>query len=187
MKIIPTEKIEKFLGRMKKREKLFLYGASLMIAFAFSDQVIVRPIAGTFRSSGQELQDLRTEIKRTMRILSQKDRIMKQIGRDRMYAAHTGSEEEEMLSVLEHIEELAAKAAVNLLFVKPAGVKTEGITKKYYVALQCEGQTMQVATFFHELESSPRLLKIEKYAIQPARKKSSILKATATIFRAAVG
>ena len=175
------EKIVTFFGKLSKREKLLLYGAAVTIAFLASDRLLIRPIVRTFQSFGLELQTLEVNIKTSVRLLSQKDRIAEEATRYASYAVEAKTAEEENASLLKYIEELAHESDLNLLYVKPAAVKTEGRIKKYFVTLECQGLMSQVIVFFHSVENAPLPLKIEKYTIQPAAKGSATLKFVATI------
>jgi Tfp pilus assembly protein PilO len=186
MRIIDSAKIIAFFNRLSKREKLFFLGAGLVIGMVVSDRLVVRPIAGTFGSLERELEDLQTEIKKSIRLLSQKERILNEVKEYAGYSVRAKSTEEETVALLKHIEELANRANVSLLYVKPAPAKTDETGKRYYATLECEGQMEQVVQFFYEVENSNLLLTIEKYALQPTSKGSSVVKSAATISRTAV-
>jgi len=186
MKTSPLVKIATWIGRLSGREKMLVYGAAAAVILTLSDQVVIRPIVATFQSLDQQVKDLQGQISRTIQVLSQKDRIAAEIVRYSKYNVPVTSEEEEMLSLLEHIEALASKTTVNLLYVKPAGVKSEGRTKKFYLSLECEGLQPHVVSFFYEVESSMKLLRIEKYAVQPTARGSSAVRGAATISRSLV-
>ena len=186
MKLLDFQKLTAIYARLSKREKVIFYGTSVVVGFLLLDQLVVGPILGTFDSLDQELSNLQTDISKTMQILSQKEQIKLEAEKYSSFVTQAKSEDEEMNSLLEYIEELANKATVNLLYVKPAGNKTEGITKKFLVTLECEGQSTQIVSFFYALESSPKLLTIEKYSIQPTGSGSSVIKAAATLSRVVV-
>jgi len=186
MNSLPFEKIAVFYGRLAKREKILFFGTMLVLGLFLSDRLLIRSMVGTFRSLQQESQDLQAQIKRSMRMLSEKDRITKQLEQYASYTAKTESGEDEMVVLLKHIEELAVRSEVNLLYVKPAGEKTEGRTKKYLVTLESESQLAQLVSFFYELENSILLLQIEKYSIEPTAKSTSLIKCVATLSRAVV-
>ena len=121
-----------------------------------------------------------------MRIISQKDRIENQTEKYAGFSSEAKSGEEEMLSVLRHIEELARKTGVNLIYVKPAEGKSEGSIKKYYMSLEGESESQPLVRFFYEIETSPMLLRIERYSLVPASAGSRVIKVAATISRAVI-
>ena len=180
------EKITAWLGRMSKREKFLFYGASFVIFIVISDRVVIRPIFGAFRTMDQEARDLKIEIKRSLRVLADKDQIESDRKRYETYVVSAKSAEEEAVGLLKYIEGLANEAGVNLLYVKPAGEKSEGREKKYYVTLECEAQMVQLVTFFYKVESSNQILKIERFSIQPVSQGSSVVKSGVTIAKTVI-
>ena len=182
-KILDPEKISSFFLRLSLREKIFLGGALLMVVLVFSDQLVIRPTTQTFNSLNQQINNLQADIKKSVRLLSQKERILQELKEYAIYSTQHRSPEEETVALLKHIEELANRTNVNLLYVKPAAAKTEAKETKYYATLECEGPMEQIVTFFYEVENSNLLLKIEKYTLRPASKGSLVVKLAATISR----
>lgn len=178
------EKIVTFLNRLSPRERVFLVGAVAMGVLVFSDHLVVRPLVKTFGSLEQQLADLHRDIKKSVKLLSQKNRIMNEVHGYSTYTLRAKSPEEETVELLKLIQELANKADVNLLYVKPAPVKSAaGEKDNVYATLESEATMEQVINFFYLVESSQQLLKIEKYSIQPVAKGSRVAKCAATISR----
>ena len=182
-KIFNTERISTLFSRLSFREKIFLGTAALMATLVFSDQFAIRPIIRTLDSLNQQINNLQADIKKSVRLLSQKEQIRQELQAYTIYSVPHRSPEEETVALLKLIEELANRASVNLLYVKPAAGKTEEEEKKYYATLECEGPMEQIISFFYEVEHSNQLLKIEKYVLRPASKGSLVVKLAATISR----
>jgi len=186
IKLPSIEKLVTFFGKLSKREKLLFYGAAITIAIMGSDRLFIRPLVRTFQTFGRDFQSTEVNIKTSVRLLSQKERITEEINRYAPFAVQAASQEEETSGLLKFIEELAHESDLELLYVKPAAIKTQGRVKKYYVTLECQGLIGQVMVFFHSVENAPQPLKIEKYTIQPAAKGSATLKFGATISKGIV-
>ena len=182
-KIFNTERISALFSRLSFREKIFLGATMLMVILVCSDQFVIRPMIRTLDSLNQQINNLQADIKRSMKLLSQKERISQELQAYAVYSVPHRSPEEETVALLKLIEELANRASVNLLYVKPAAGKTEEEEKKYYATLECEGPMAQTVSFFYEVEHSNQLLKIEKYVLRPASKGSLVVKLAATISR----
>lgn len=95
------------------------------------------------------------------------------------------SPDEEMNSLLKLIEDIARKTNVGLLYIKPAGFKSEKTQDEFYIDLTCQGKMSNIARFIYRIESSPQLLNIEKFTLSPieegspfAQCRMSILKIT---------
>lgn len=170
-----------FLSLRSKREKFILYCTTVFVLGAFLDRLIISPISSKMKYLDREIKQKQTDIKRSLHILAYKDKIKDEVNRYASYLAKGESEEEETTSLLKEIEGLAGKASVYLIDLKPAGSKTEGSSKKYYANINCESQMEQLAHFVYLIETSDKLLAIEKYHIVPKAKESSVAKWGMTI------
>ncbi len=178
-------KLIQIFNRLAKREKMFFYVTLTVISLTLMDQVVIRPILKTLHSLDQQIIDLETNIKKSVRLLGQKERMIKESEYFATFSAHAKSPEEGALTLLKSVQEVANDTSVNLLYVKPAGGAStdEAI---YRVNLECEGQIDQLINFFYAIENSKFLLRIEKYTIQPTAKGSSVIKCVATVSMAGV-
>lgn len=186
MKFFDLAKLVAFFNHLNKREKVIFAVTAGIVGILLLDQVLIRPIAHTFYSLRQERTSLEASVKKSVRLLAQKDRMLKEVKQYSAYALTAKSSEEDSVAFLKHIEELANKNSVNLLYVKPALGKAQEQIKKYYVNLECEGQMAQLIQFFYEIENSKLLLKIEKYTLQPTAKGSTVIKGAATVSKALI-
>lgn len=173
-----------FFSRLSKRERLIAIAAFGVVLVLVTDQLVIRQILSSLNSLNQQTRDLENNIRKNVRLLSQKERMMAEIEKYKVYSVETKSAEEETVALLKHIEELAHQSSVNLLYAKPANSKTDEAVKKFVVTLECEGQMDQMIKFFYEIENSTLLLKIDKFTLQPASRGSSVVKCGATISRA---
>lgn len=179
--MIKIDAFSTFLARLNKREKLVLYLAVVAISLTLLDRLIVAPITSKIQSLSNQINDKQAVIKRSLRILSQKDRILAEATKYNSYLDGLKSEDEEMTSILREIEGLANKSSVYLTDLKPAGVKDMGPFKKYFITLNCEAQAEQLVNFFYGIENSDKLLSIDKYQLMPKSSESSIARCTMTI------
>lgn len=175
-----------FVSKLSKREKTILYCSAFFITLALTDRLLIGPITQKLSLLDQKIDDEEMLIKRSMRILSQKERILTESDQYSAFFGSLKSEEEEISSILKEIENQASKTSIYLIDVKPSGVKNLGSSKKYMVSLSCEGQMDQVMNFFYNIESSDKLLLIDKYQITPKSLDSSIARCTMTISKVAI-
>ena len=186
MKFFDFSKIVASVSRLNKREKIIFAATAMVVGVLVLDQAIIRPISSMFYSFHQQSSSLEASVKKSIRLLAQKDRMLKEVKQYGAYVATAKSTEVDTMALLKHIEELANQTSVNLLYVKPAAVRGQEQIKKYYVNLECEGQMEQIVRFFYELENSKSLLKIEKYILQPTAKGSTVIKGAATVSKALI-
>jgi Tfp pilus assembly protein PilO len=129
----------------------------------------------------KEIITKESQVKQDLRILAQKDRVLAQIARYSSFLGSMGSQEEEIVSALKEIENLANKSSIYLVDLKPAGQKIFGASKGYMIALNCEAQMEQIAEFIYNIQSSNRLFVVEKIQISPKSKDSSVAKCSLSI------
>lgn len=177
-------KILVFISRLSKRERYIFYGAALVISLTFLDRLILGAISSKIELLDKEIQIQEAVIRKSLYILTQKDRIGKALGEYAFSAASSQSQEEEMVFFLRDIEELANKCSLYVIDIKQTGIIEEDILKEYLVRVNCEGQMEQLAEFFYRLENSNQLMKIEKYDIRPKTKGSSVARCTVFISKA---
>ena len=175
--------ITKFYAKLSKGERRTLVVTVLVLSLLFTDRVIVTPLTTTLASLNQSVREQENSIKKSMNVLLYKDGITAESREYMAYSVEAKSPEEEMVGLLREVEAVTERSGVNLIFVKPGAVKEEKEIKKYYANLECEGPMEQVATFFHDIESSSQLVKIEKYQIQPKSKESSIARCTVSVYK----
>ncbi len=175
--------LAKFYAKLKTGERRILAVTILFAGFAFVDRVIVMPITSTLSTLDQSVKDQETAIRKSMNMLLHKETITAETKEYESYSIEAKNPEEEMVGLLREVESVAGKSGVSLLYVKPGTIKDEAGTKKFYANLEYEGPMEQVATFFHDIENSAQLIKIEKYQIQPKSKGSSIARCTVSVYK----
>jgi Tfp pilus assembly protein PilO len=181
MKFFKLKTLYSALGHLSKREKLVLYAAASFVSLALLDRLIIYPIANKLQTLDNEIREKESGIRRNMRILAQKDRIRTESAKYSTLLNSLKYSEEGITALLKEIEGLASKSEVYLIDMKPAGLKSAGPYKKYLINLNCEAQMEQIVDFMYNIESSKRLLSIDKYQIGPKSESSSVAKCSMSI------
>lgn len=172
--------------RLSKRERFVFCAAAFFVALTLIDRMIVSPISGKLKSLDDQIRQKHQEISRASAIVSQKEKISK--ANDDLGAYKTGSlpGEEEMTALLKEIEVMANKSSVYLVDLKPAGTRGSGPVKRYLISLNCEAQMEQLVDFMYNIESSSRLLTIEKYQVSPKSRESSVAKCAMSLSKLSI-
>lgn len=180
-------KLSEKYRKLSRREKTILYGTTAALLFLFVDRLVVAPIHEKLSSVDRAIRDEETAIKKSLHVLVQKNRIAAENREFMAYSVDGKNPEEEMTSLLKEMESLADRASVSLIYVKPANVESDRGITKHMATLECESQMEQIAGFFHSIESSTKLLKIEKFEIQPKNRESSLARCSMTVSKTVVG
>jgi Tfp pilus assembly protein PilO len=172
-----------YISHLSKRERMIAYAVIVFISVAAMDRLIISPIFSKMKSLEGAISEKEANIKKSARIVSQKDRIAAESAKYSSFLTSALSEEEEMVSLLKELERIANASSVYLLDMKPVNVQNMGSFKKYAITLNCESQMEQLVDFMYNIENSKKMLTIEKLQIGPKAKKSSIAKCGMTIYR----
>lgn len=181
IKLFKIQTLYTVFSRFSKRERLVFYIAISFILVMLLDRLIISPIYLNLKSLDKEIAERQATLKQDLRILAQKERIKAEAGKYSPFVNVPKSDEEVVTVLLKEIEGVAAKSAIYLVDMKPGGVKTEGSNKKYMVNVSCEGKMEQIADFMYNIESSSKLLRIERYQIAPKSKESTAAACSMTI------
>jgi len=179
--MIDIRVVQAFLARLSKKEKALFYGAVVFVSLVLLDKVVVVPSVSKMRSQEEEIREKKLIIKNDLRILAIKDRIEEERKKYESYFSKAGSLEEERTALLKEIENLANENAVYVIYVRPGEMVTEGPFRNLLVNLNCEGEMPQIVSFLHSIESSTKLLTIDKYLISPKSEGSSVAQCRITV------
>jgi Tfp pilus assembly protein PilO len=163
-------------AKFTNQEKMIFLVASIFVIVASVDRFLISPVHSKLQFIDKEIVSKITSIKTQEDILLRKDRIEIEAAKYKGLITSEGSEEEEISSLMKEVETIANKAAVYLLDMKPSNMKEESGYKKYQVILNAEGNFAKIIEFMYNIETSKKLLKIEKLQLSPKSKDSDVLK-----------
>lgn len=167
-------RIASFLAGLNKRQKILFYGSIVFVSFAILDRLILAPILSKVHQLDEKIKLEEEAIRRNLQIVLQKDSLSEEITKYASYLSILESEEKEVTTFSQEIENLAKESSVYLVGIRPAGKIEEGITRKYFLELDFEARMEQLFEFFYAIESSDRLTRIELFRIAPKSPDSSI-------------
>lgn len=179
--MIKLKGLYEFLNNLSVREKKIFYITLFFLGLVFIDRLIISPISYKMQTLTKEIEEKESSIRRYLQIISQKDRIKQQINKLSVFLENLKSSEDDITSILKELERLANKSGVYIVDIKPAGLKEESNIKKYVINLTCEAQMEQLVEFMYNIESSLKLLTIERYQISPKSKETSVASCTMMI------
>ncbi|MFC1807840.1 type 4a pilus biogenesis protein PilO [Candidatus Omnitrophota bacterium] len=166
------------ITKLSGKEKLILACAVIFVLSALIDRLVITPIGDKIGSINQQIKLDESQLKRHLRNFNQRADVKKEYDKYAPYVKKVGSDEEETAKILGEIEELARKADVRLVDMKPRPPEEVDFYKEYTVELEAEGEMNTVVTFLFKLNSSTQLLRAEKLRINPKEKGSSTVKAS---------
>ena len=181
------KKILGFYTKLKPREKKIFFAMAGVLSIFLIDRVIVEPAIQAMSGMERATRSEEEAIRKSVYVLHKKSKIETESKDLAIYATPVKDSEEEMTTLLKTLEAMTNQVGVNLVYVKPGTVKESPGLKKFYATLECESEMEQISTLFHSIESSPKLLKVEKYEIEPKSKDSSLARCSMMVSKTALG
>jgi hypothetical protein len=182
--MIKIPKFDKFAASLSKfsgREKAVLFVTVLVVSAALIDMVVIKPLVKKTDSLDAQIDSRETEIRKNLKIMSQKQRIEIQQASYRPYLGARSSENEEFTVFLKEVDTLARENGVYVVDLKPTGTKVTVDSTKYLINLNIEAEVAALAKFMYSLEDSKKLMTVEKYQISPKSKDSQTAKCSLLI------
>jgi len=176
MKLPQLDKLLAKVSKLSKREKLVLFGSILAVACALSDRLIVASLSRKIKEQDTRIAAREAEIRKNLKIVSQKKRITAQHDTYKPYLGTMSSENEEFTVFLKEMDTLARDSTIYVVDMKPTGTKESGEAKKYLINLNIEADMASLIRFMYSVEDSKKLMTVEKYQISPKSKDSPTAK-----------
>ena len=167
--------IDKFLAKISSRERTALIIAAVIFSIMFLDRLVLGPILGSMKTLDVTTEEKTTLLKTNLRILSNKEKILKEIDLYKKYSLKSLPVEDEWAGLLKEVENLALSSEVELIDVSPSGTRKDGLLRIYLVKVDCEGSTSNIIKFMHSIEISKKLLKIQSIRLKPVELGSEIM------------
>ena len=174
------------IAKLSKREKLFLYAVIFFVGFAFLDRLVIRPVGGKFKQLNGEILIQRKLLGKNLRNLAQKEVVLREYKKFETYSKTSGSDEEEIAKFLKDIEKYARRCAVYIVDIKPQPMINIDFYKKCVVEIESEAKIEALMKFIYQIESSNKLLKVERLQLTCAKDAPSIIKANIVITKALI-
>ncbi len=178
--------LSSFVERLSKRERIFFYLSIVFIFLALLDRLLISPALTKISSLNKKIEEEKLIIQKDLRFLSLKEIIKKEASYYSGYLEKESSPDAEMNNLLKLMEDFARRSSVNLLNIRPSGIRNEKGIVKYYVDLNCEGDMPKIVSFLYYIESAKEILTVEKLNISPKEENSSVALCRITVAKLAL-
>jgi len=178
--------VQGFFAKISKREKIVFCISLGFVMLSFLDRAILGPIFDKIKSLDSEIMTIEDNIKKNVKIIGLQERIEAEETRYATFAVQARSEEEETAHLLKAIEMMSVGAGVYLIDLKPSGIKSEGLVKKFMVNVSCEGQMEQLIKFMFLIEDADSLLQIGAFGIGPKSKRSTVARCELLVYKVVI-
>ncbi|OGX24717.1 MAG: hypothetical protein A2787_01940 [Omnitrophica WOR_2 bacterium RIFCSPHIGHO2_01_FULL_48_9] len=170
--------LQKFYSKLSEKEKKIFYIAFAFVVLALFDILFLRPVTSKLKNIDMEIFERENDLKRDLRLLSYRDRILKE--KEAFSSYYTGevkSPDQAKAEFLQKVEMLATAAKVNLNKIAPSEEKEKRGYIAYYADLDCTGALEDIVRFMHTIDATQELLKVVKVTInggKPGAKEVSV-------------
>lgn len=173
------------LPNLSGRERKIALTAAGVVIGSLIFNLWLYPAIGRWQHLNEETAELNVTLLKMERALKLRGRIEKEYKHYQEQILTTGSNEEEMASLLRELESLSRPFGLYISNIKPLPINDQGFYKKYTVRLEAEGELITLAKFLYSLRTSPQLLKVERLQLE-ARKGSDLLRANFLVTKVSV-
>lgn len=170
-----------FVSKLSGREKIIFYATAVVVSLVLMDKLVLGPILSEINSLDGRIRNQKTSALRALRILGRRDELEEKINIYEPYFRKPLSDDRAIRALRENINELAAESSVSVNEMKALKMELETRLKRYFVRIRCEARMEQVVEFIYKIESSDEILKIEKFYIEPKKKRSSTVRCDMSI------
>lgn len=159
----------KFISKLSRRERLFLYISTIIVILFLVDKFIFETMLQKIHTIETEVESTRTGLNEDIVLLSYKDTIIK---KTETYSKYLEKEESPEVKLQELMNTLAIQSELTINEIKPVSSRD---ANKYLIELKAEGKMKNLVAFLYHLSLIQSLLKVEKMDLGPKTPKSEIL------------
>ncbi len=179
--------IQKFYAKLSEKEIGVFNIALFIVLLAFLDRLFFGPVLAKINSIDEEISNQKGSIDRDLRILSYKDKIIKDNESFGKYITKDLADDDVVnAAFLQTVEKLATQASVNLIKSTPTERKDSKNSIEYYANVDCTGQLKDVVSFMHAVNASEDLLKVATFSMTPKRGAANEVNASLTVVKVVV-
>jgi hypothetical protein len=179
-------KLNQILSGLSRRQRLLLGATVALVGLAVLERFVYAPVVDRLHELDQEIVQKESQLRRNLRNLAAREGILKAYAPYSAYASPTGSPEETIGGLLAEIEELARKAELTLVNVRPKPATKIDVGKQYPVEIEFETQMGPLIRFIHGLHSSTYLLRVSQLRLDPKAGRGPQVKVSLSISKTVI-
>lgn len=175
----------KIISRLSKRERRIFYITVFVIAFFLFFKFVFEGMLKLNAHLNQELHSKQIQLRRAGQI-TKKGSVQKDYEALISALKAKGSPEEEMARLFSEIDKTAKLSGVNVLNIRPQEIEDKKFYRRFAVDLRLEGENRNITQFVFYLESSPLLLRIDKFNLTARSAQRGFLDCELSLSRVAI-
>lgn len=173
--------MKKIFSRFQKRERLLFTATVSLIAAVVLYVMVLEPVYSRWTNLSDELDTADSKLLKNLRLLTQKDSLKSEYDKYKDFIHQTASAEEQVAAAMGQIESFAMASGVKIISMKPTATKKFKAYKRFSVELISEGTIKQFLKFIYDMESSKKLLKVERLVLSLKGGQQDVLKGSLII------
>ncbi|MFH1645806.1 MAG: type 4a pilus biogenesis protein PilO [Candidatus Omnitrophota bacterium] len=154
-----------FYQKLTNREKAILFLTVGIIAFFVCYQFMIEPIYRYWQASEKEIDVVRANIQKSIRLLEKQDTISAEYEAIEKNLKSRGSDEREKTFVFEQLDMIGRGSGVKIVTMRPRAVEEKDFYKKFVVMIETESDMGALMKFIYQVKESPAALNIERFSL----------------------
>jgi hypothetical protein len=160
-------KLKQILSGLSTRQRTLLALTVALVGVAALERLVYAPVVGRLAELDQEIPLKETQLRRNLKNLAARETVLAAYGPYTTPPATAGSPDETIGGLLTEIEELAGKAGLALVNVRPKPATKVDVGKQYPVEIELETDMGPLIRFIHGLHGSKHLLRVSQLRLDP--------------------
>lgn len=174
------------ISKFSSRERALVIATILILFSTVSYGFIIEPLLRAYSDLSYRIATDAKKLEKNQRLIHMKDAIIAEYERYSKILRPTGSDEEEIASMLKVIEATARNDNVYILNIRPQPLKDEELYKIFSLELSAEAEIERLVRFIYDLQTGTDLLRVRRLTISAGSAKSGQLKALMIITKPAI-
>lgn len=150
---------------LNKRERIILYLTVGLIILGLGFNLVLKPALAKNKVLNKEINNTRAKLKKYLQLLAQKEEIESKFNKFSASQNNPDFEGNAAVGALSEIENLAKKANIRIIDLRPQSLETSDLYKEALIELKTEGTMEDYLKFIYTIESSLSLLKIKRFEL----------------------
>lgn len=150
---------------LNKRERIILYLTVGLIILGLGFNLVIEPALAKNKGLNKEINNTRAKLEKYLQLLAQKEEIESKFNKFSASQNNPDFEGNAAVGALSEIENLAKKANIRIIDLRPQSLETSDLYKEALIELKTEGTMEDYLKFIYTLESSLSLLKIKRFEL----------------------
>ncbi len=153
------------LKKLSRREKRILISVITVTAIGLCYNFLAEPLFMRWRNADSRVELIKVKLKKSLSLIKEKQKIDKEYSIYEQKLKSKGSNEQNVILILDEIEKIASRSGVKITSMRPKPPEQKDYYSRFTVKIETESAMNSLMRFIYDIKNSKQILKIEKLNI----------------------